>query len=148
MKLHSDDIFAAMHYNRTVTVSSLREINNIRAHVHTLLNSLQDTVFEIDKMESPEHYTTVYLSKPSHEHSPSLTGYSPFGTVSISPNPYNDNSSLIPTHPYLTRTTPNPPPNYKLTIDLLVPLEAPQPEIDAYNTFIDSLTHYTAPTNA
>ena len=138
MKLHSNDIFAALHYNRTVTVSSLREINNIRAHVHTLLNSLQDTVFEIDKMESSEHYTTVYLSR-----SP-LTGYSPFGTVSISPNPYNDNSLLIPTHPYLTRTYPTPTtPNFKLTIDLLVPLEAPQPEIDAYNTFIDSLTNYT-----
>ena len=143
MKLHSNDIFAAMHYNRTVTVSSLREINNIRAHVHTLLNSLQDTVFEIDKMESSEHYTAVYLSKPTH--SPSLTGYSPFGTMSISPNPYNDHSSIIPSHPYLKNTTPNPTsaPIYKLTIDLLVPLEAPQPEIDAYNTFIDSLTKYT-----
>lgn len=137
MKLNSNDIFAAMHYNRTVTVSSLREINNIRAHVHTLLNSLQDTVFEIDKMESPDHYTTVYL------HRSPLTGYSPFGTVSISPNPYSDHSSIIPSHPYLKNTTPNPPPNYKLTIDLLVPLEAPQPEIDAYNTFIDSLTNYT-----
>ena len=140
MKLHSNDIFAALHYNRTVTVSSLREINNIRAHVHTLLNSLQDTVFEIDKMESSEHYTTIYLSKLKLQ---SPTGYSPFGTVSISPNPYNDHSSIIPSHPYLTHTTPNPPPNYKLTIDLLVPLEAPQPEIDAYNTFIESLTHYT-----
>ena len=144
MKLHSNDIFAAMHYNRTVTVSSLREINNIRAHVHTLLNSLQDIVFEIDKMESPEHYTTIYLSKPKLT---SPTGYSPFGTVSISPNPYNDHSSIIPSHPhpYLKNTTPNltSAPIYKLTIDLLVPLEAPQPEIDAYNTFIDSLTNYT-----
>ena len=145
MKLHSNDIFAALHYNRTVTVSSLREINNIRAHVHTLLNSLEDMTFEIDKMESSEHYTTIYLSKPTH--SPSLTGYSPFGTVSISPNPYNDNSLLIPTHPYLTRTYPTPTtPNYNLTIDLLVPLEAPQDEIDAYNTLIDSLTLYPSAT--
>ena len=105
MKLHSDDIFAAMHYNRTVTVSSLREINNIRAHVHTLLNTLRDTVFEIDKMESPEHYTTVYLSRPDSSHS----SLAPFGTISISPNPYSDNSSFIPTHPYLTRTYPTPP---------------------------------------
>ena len=64
-RLHSDDIFAAMHYNRTVTVSSLRDINNIRAHIHTLLNKLEDMTFEIDKMESSEHYTTVYLSKPT-----------------------------------------------------------------------------------
>ena len=141
MKLHSDDIFAAMHYNRTVTVSSLREINNIRAHVHTLLNKLRDNVFEIGKMESSEHYTTVYLSRSLLTPDSSLA---PFGTISISPNPYNDNSLLIPTHPYLTRTYPTPPtPNFKLTIDLLVPFEAPQDEVDAYNTLFESLTNYT-----